>query len=176
MKSFMLIATLALSVLPMANASATGQQQKDNRNAINTCTVPFDNGVYNAVRKRPMAIVNEGTIPAFVNCGFSQITNSYGTEEFSVWLTSYRNTPVQIFCTGTVGVDRKPNQRIYIVKSATLPANGSVNIKWTYQADNGGKRWNDNKDSNQVDQNLGFQCVLPVNTGVGDMPTTYRIN
>lgn len=156
------LATLALSACVAAPAYATDVLQQENGNAVNTCT-PALTQYDTALRRRPRAIVNEGSGISFVNCAFRAPTNSFGQEDFAVKLRNYNNTAVTVVCTGIIGVEDDVTN--YIVKNIVVPANGAALAKWTYQADNNNAR---------IQTNTGLQCALKPLTGMTELPQTFR--
>lgn len=88
-----------------------------------------------AIRKRPLAIQNEGTSHAFVTCAFTSQGSISPDDEgnpayVSVYVSSNSGTELIISCTGVSGYQRGDKE--FIVKTARAPASGGpVQLSWT---------------------------------------------
>jgi len=86
-----------------------------------------------AIRKRPLAVQNEGTSTAFVTCSFlSQGEPSFSFYNFAtayVYVSSTSGSDIVVNCTGVAGTTTQNSE--YVVRSATAPANGNqIAIFW----------------------------------------------
>lgn len=156
---------LALSTALVADfAYATNNDQsyvEENGNAISICKGALP--AYETVlRQRPLAMVNEGTIASFVNCGFRAPTNSKGQERFAVYLKNFGPNTVTVRCTGVIGVEDNAH---YVARSVTLSPGQSKEVRWD-KNDNGGYL---------IRTNSGLQCLLPANVGMTKLPQAYYI-
>ena len=102
------------------------------------------------IRKRPLAIQNEGTAPAFVSCATHQLFNlidpDYG---IAVQLVNFGSSDVDVTCTAiSLG---KTNT--YLPRTVTVPAGGEYYVSY-----------NLNDDEYFVGP---FNCNLPPGTGIG---------
>jgi hypothetical protein len=146
-------------------AGAVTSSRAFNQNATGLCqsALPTFDG---QIRKRPLAVQNEGTSSAFVSCAF--MVPSKGTGVTQVTLTADNNTssPVDISCTLVSGVSHFT--ATYHPKTITLPANSGLNyLQWT-AADNGGANFDDFA--------LSASCNLPVGTGLSFTQTVFSVD
>jgi hypothetical protein len=90
-----------------------------------------------AIRKRPLAVQNEGTSNAFVTCSFTSQGNFGGSitnpTSVEVYFNSISGADVEISCTGVSGFVGGGNQ--FLVKNATALANGSQAVLTWVAAD-----------------------------------------
>lgn len=167
MKYFMIALAMMLA---MGNVNATNVT-KDNGNASSMCDRALP--VYdNNVRKRPLAVVNEGASPSFVNCVYRTFSNTESNsitysdvKYFAVRVYNYTTEWHSVDCTGIVGTDGQMAQ--YMPKSQQVPPGGSRLYTWHHDTDNGGPFWK---------SNAAVQCLLPVNTGIGETHIHFRQN
>ena len=92
------------------------------------------------IRKRPLAIQNEGTSPAFVSCSLTTtlVYASAGSSETAyLGLTNSSATSASVTCT-LVDVGYGGSTPAYKTRTATVPANGFREIQWSAANDNGG--------------------------------------
>lgn len=87
-----------------------------------------------AIRKRPLAIQNEGTSSAFITCSFisqgSPVSSTTNPTAVQVFFNNVSGVETTISCTGVSGYATGANQ--YLVKSVDTPASGSQGqITWT---------------------------------------------
>lgn len=79
-----------------------------------------------AIRKRPLAVQNEGASNAFVTCSFTSQggTSASATNPTSVlvYFNTISGTDTQINCTGVTGYVSGTNE--FVVKATTAPASG----------------------------------------------------
>jgi hypothetical protein len=80
------------------------------------------------VRKRPLAVQNEGNASAFVTCSFAA---QYTPLEFvAVHVRNSSDAAATITCTGvTSGIGNVSPE--YVTKTEPVPASGSVNLTWS---------------------------------------------
>jgi hypothetical protein len=127
-----------------------------NQNATGFCqsALPVFDG---QIRKRPLAIQNEGTASAFVSCSFMSPDHNVGVKEILLYADNNTGSAVDISCTLVSGISHF-NVPTYHPQTITMPANSGLNLlAWT-QADNGGVKFNDYA--------LSVSCNLPVGTGL----------
>lgn len=107
------------------DAGAAIQPRNLVQNAVGPCqaALPAFEG---RIRKRPLALQNEGTSSAFVSCAFSSLTPGSGVNGFIskvvVYAASNDGAAHLISCTGVSGYNGGTNQ--YIPKSRQVLANG----------------------------------------------------
>lgn len=156
------IATLFIITAIASPAHASDVQQKEDGNAASICHPAMP--VYDAhIRKRPLAVVNEGDFDGYVTCAFRAPTNSYGQESFGLVLRNQSTSPKTVTCTAVIGVDDGAAR--HRIKDTTLAAGQRKLVSWTYQADNGGDR---------IQTNTSVSCRLPPLTGINEAPQTFR--
>ena len=137
-------------------AGAVTSARVFNQNATGNCqsALPTFDG---QIRKRPLAIQNEGTAPAFVSCAFMSPSNLAGVTQVTLLADNNTGSPVDISCTLVSGVSHNGVPK-YFPKTITMAANSGLNgFTWT-TADNGG--------ANFTDYDLSASCNLPVGTGL----------
>lgn len=154
--------TLALAATaPAFAASYTDAQSTNLANAGAAClpALPRYDG---NVRKRPLAIFNEGTAASFVTCNFIVEENAYdsqgGVERFDITAKNQSDMPQTVRCTAVIGVD-DGNAR-YIAQSVTLQPGERKRMEWSagsYGLPNG---W---------EGPINASCLLPVLTGLNEV-------
>lgn len=166
-KSALPAAFLAVACLCTGTSHAVEMTRSFAQNATGTCqaALPSYEG---QIRKRPLAIQNEGTANAFVSCslvGTHYGPNGDGREMTSVFVGLVNNTVAAIDVTCTLS-DGLANliAPAFIAKTVSVPANGWVELNWT-SVDNGG-------DPFLFSANV--QCNLPVGTGISYTVSLYQ--
>lgn len=159
MQKILAAATLTAAVglaLASSDAAAETLQRSFVQNATGVCqsALPVFDG---QIRKRPLAIQNEGTASAFVSCSFMSTDRSDdGITEVYVYADNNTASAVDLTCTLVQGVSGLGPT--FFPKTLTLPANSTINeFPWT-AADNGG--------NNFTDFTTNISCNLPVGTGL----------
>lgn len=110
------------------------------------------------IRKRPLAIQNEGTASAFITCALPTEGTAFGgTKRVFIYLVSAASTPQTVSCTLVNGLTNSPQ---YVAKSILVPVNPSGNgtLLDFLPADNGGSnfgRW------------VQVSCDIPPGVGIG---------
>lgn len=117
------------------------------------------------IRKRPLAVQNEGSANAFVSCAFNgDYLDNSGVSEVTVYLINNNAVPTTVNCT----LVNSHAGGLYAAypKSVEVPANspgGLSTVQWT-TADRGGanfSRW------------VSLSCQLPPGTGLGHLNALY---
>lgn len=135
-------ATIMLMSAGLAGAmlAAPPAHGSDWSNAVDICqgSLPSFEG---ALRKRPLAIANEGTTSAFVSCSIR--TSISGLEEVTgiIVLLINRSASDQVFsCTLVEGValPYTGNPPVYQPESIVIEAGDVSGLGWNYIADNDG--------------------------------------
>lgn len=86
-----------------------------------------------AIRKRPLAVKNEGTTPAFITCSYTSQGSDAGSSprnptNVQVYFRNTSGTNQTLSCTGVSGYDNTVPVAQYIVKSTELgPFLGTLN-------------------------------------------------
>ncbi len=153
--------TLGLScftVLALAgfDASAATLQRSFVQNATGACqaALPVFDG---QIRKRPLAIQNEGTASAYVTCSFMG-TDRTDAGITDIYLYADNNSAAEVDITCTLVTGASGVGAAYYAKTLTIPANTPTNLFFWDAADNGGENF-DNYTTN-------VSCNLPVDTGL----------
>lgn len=84
------------------------------------------------IRKRPLAVQNEGTGNAFITCSYpsgeGRFAGNSATTRVWQYMVNISANPVTINCTGVAGT---PSASFQVVKSVVVPANSSAaEISW----------------------------------------------
>ncbi|MEP6634228.1 MAG: hypothetical protein ABJA62_08450 [Luteimonas sp.] len=158
----LLAATFGLAFA--GDAQALTRQRRFFQNATGTCqsALPVFDG---QIRKRPLALQNEGTTSAFVSCSLMG-PNSSAVDIIliQVFADNSTATPVALTCTLITGLSKFGTPQS-LPKTITMPANSGVNgFVWT-RADNGGAPFNN--------FTINVSCNLPVGTGLSGMSVTF---
>lgn len=156
---YAILFSLALAASPaMAEDYHPGQSTNlHNASAICFPALPVYDG---NVRKRPLAVVNEGNKPSFVTCGYT--VDEYAADDFGGvenFDTRVRNdSPVTatVKCTAVIGVEGEAQ---YIAKQATLPAGGTAVLEW---------KSTDYDLPKGFDGPVSMSCLLPVGTALNE--------
>jgi hypothetical protein len=105
-------------------------------------------------RKRPLAVVNEGSGTAFVTCAFTSEEVSLNVVSFGTRLSNLSAVSATVNCTAVIGEELENAE--YIVKSITLAPHDDGDLTWT-SADNEGLLF---------DQSIAISCALPSFVGL----------
>jgi hypothetical protein len=157
-----ILLTSASITVPVALAGTPGAQTASHPTAYCQTALPVFDG---NVRKRPLAVQNEGTGPAFVTCSYptpeGRVPGSSVTTRVWQYVLNTSASPVTINCTGVASTSTHANAQ-YVVKSLVVnPGAGEQVINW-YAADF--------EDSPAVFPNQGIfsvSCSLPSGAGLG---------
>ncbi len=166
------LSTLILAACASMGASDAGavtQSRTWTQNAVGPCqaALPAFEG---QIRKRPLALQNEGTGTAFVSCAFSAAGSSDlvsgSITRVYVYAASIDGAAHTISCTGVTGFNTDQNQ--FVVKTATLSADGSQSrMQWNVS---------DFSDSPAVFPRSTFSVSCRVDPGVGLNDTHVQFN
>jgi len=80
------------------------------------------------IRKRPLALANEGDAPAFVTCALTTEEVSINLQSFRTGVRNLSNEPATVSCTAVVGED--DGNAAYVVKSIELAPLASGALTW----------------------------------------------
>lgn len=165
---------LGLSVLsaPAFAINYTDGQSTNYFNAAAACfpALPVYDG---NVRKRPLAVVNEGQIPSYVTCGY--IVDEYanktddGIEWFSQTIQNQQATgPRSVTCVAVVGVDN--GSAGYYPQTVSVGVGQRKTLTWDAEAYGKPNGW---------EGPVQMSCLLPVGTALNegrvhfDVPDAY---
>jgi len=107
-----------------------------------------------AVRKRPLAVINEGTGSEFVTCAFTTEEVSINVVGFGTRISNISAVPATVNCTAVVGEELENAQ--YFVKSITLAPGAAGQLTWG-TGDTGGLLFA---------KSVALSCILPPFVGV----------
>lgn len=117
--SGLVLATVAGLTCMDAQAVEIGRRFSSNATGLCQGALP---AFETAIRKRPLAVQNEGASTAFVTCSFtsqgSQIAGGLNPATAAIFFTSQTGDDVTINCTGVSGRQNSPNE--YIPKSVVV--------------------------------------------------------
>lgn len=154
----------ALCLLCVGTARADEQPRIINSGPVNHCqaALPVFDG---KIRKRPLAVVNEGDGNAFVTCSLSTIgPNGFSTSNFVEYYVSY-NGPLEqadITCTLVGGVQGGAglNAPQFDTRTGTFTRGGEPD-SFTYIPEQ--------FDNDTMPAVVSFQCNLPPGGAIHDM-------
>jgi len=108
------------------------------------------------IRKRPLAVQNEGDGNAFVTCAMKGTFGAAAIDK-EVWvrLINIGATATSITCTLVDGRNLALSDPLFLTRTALVPAGGSIEIGWA-GADNGGNNY----------IYPAMSCGLPPRTGI----------
>jgi hypothetical protein len=122
------------------------------------------------IRKRPLALQNEGTSNAFVSCSLmgviSHATGLFAGKVFGVqlWLDNNSGAPISVTCTLVEGRSGG-TENVHIVKTVTMPAGSKDNeMSWSQDPDFGGGMLNGSPS---------ISCNLLPGTGISSTHVHY---
>ena len=110
------------------------------------------------IRKRPLAMQNEGTSNAFITCAFGGAFNGIPSQKtVTVGFTNITSGAITVNCTLVDAQDGVVNPE-YFPRSISVPASGApvTLLIWSANADNGGVRFT----------YPAVSCLLPPGIGV----------
>lgn len=108
------------------------------------------------IRKRPLAIQNEGSSNAFVTCAF---TSQAEATSVIMYFAGVDNVAREITCTGVTGFNKGLNQ--FVTKTIALPASVSSSMTWSPADFSGGS-------STFPDARFSVSCNLTPGVGIND--------
>lgn len=155
-KFFVVLAAtvLAGSVLTVPSVSSAAGGVQANSTAFCQSALPvFDTNM----RKRPLAIVNEGDTDAFVTCNYPVDISTAGVTEVDAYIANHTAITKDVNCTLVDGYDN--GTVTYIPKTTRSYDDGSYHDVDFTASDNGG---------NNYGGTVGISCDLPAGIGLAD--------
>jgi len=154
---------LALASAPFA-ADAAVIERQEVRMSADVCqpALPAFDG---NIRKRPLAMQNEGTSNAFVTCAFGGAFNGVPSQKtLTVGFTNITDTEITVNCT-LVDAQAGVINPEFFPKSIDVPPQGApvTLLQWSAVADNGGVLFT----------YPAVSCVIPVGAGVVNTLHTF---
>lgn len=166
---FILLSALAVGIV---GASATPDAQALTRwlnvNGSGACQSALP--VFDVqIRKRPLAVQNEGTTPAYITCSFYTM-GPFSSSVIRVNARVHDGVADTLTCTGVNGY--AGGKAVYLVKNFSLPADGSLQeMQWSPAEFNGPDAF----DPNAFDlYNFGISCNLNPGVGIGSIEIFYE--
>ncbi len=160
--SCLTIASAMAAALTAGDADAVLRTRFWYANATSYCqtALPVFDG---NIRKRPLAVQNEGRVPAFVTCSFA--AQNTPLDSVTVFAFNGSDATVSFKCTGvTGGAGSASNQ--YVVKTVSIPASDRDGLAWI-PADFGGAATIPGSGYFSV------SCVLPPGLGINDSVVVF---
>jgi len=116
------------------------------------------------LRKRPLAVVNEGTSDAFVTCSYPVDISTTGVYEVDAYLANHTGITKDVNCTLVDGYDN--GTVTYIPKTTRSYDDGGFHdADFTSAADNGGVDFGGT---------VGISCALPPGIGLADQYVSWN--
>ncbi len=122
---------LACTVCAAPSAVASDFYRQETAMSAETCqaALPAYDG---AIRKRPLALVNEGTASAFITCGFSSSDEGRLTGSLELYLVNTASGYRAVSCTLVDGPISSLRPRLYVVRAlAVAPGTTTQRITWS---------------------------------------------
>lgn len=114
--------------------------------------MPVFDGV---IRKRPLAVQNEGSAPAFISCSFMGNTSIPGITDVVLYANSNNASATSLTCMLVTGVSGGSDAPRYLAKTVTMPGNSRLNqFSWRFE------------EFGLLDNLTSASCNLPVGTGL----------
>ena len=174
----MKLVTSMAALCVLAAAATAGQAfagVEDNQSAANAAArcngaLPSFEG---NLRKRPLAVINEGSAAAFVTCAFEiddeQAIN--GADYYGAYFINKSSSAATVSCTGVSGIETGAGGATVVMKSKTavVPANGTAQAPLFFDSatDYGG---------NAIYPLTAISCHLPPGVGINDTYVGYQTN
>jgi hypothetical protein len=157
----LVLAAAALALPAGASAQVRSIQVASNATASCQGALPNFEG---AIRKRPLAVQNEGNTAAFVTCSLEShydTSDVYGVTAFGAYLVNRSNSPRTVTCTGVAGVEGNDNAPVvYMSRTVTVAASGGPVAYMGFDTgDNGGEAFY---------PVVSMSCNLPPGAGIAD--------
>ena len=147
--------------LTCVSAGAVTRSRNVYSNATGVCqaALPAYEG---QIRKRPLAIQNEGTASAFVSCSFAGTSTGVGglrsIQSLHLFADNNSAVSVSLTCTLVDSISGYTTAPTFITKTITLPANSKlVQLQWYAGLDN---------DGDNFIWTVNTSCNLPVGVGL----------
>lgn len=116
------------------------------------------------VRKRPLAVVNEGKTDAYVTCSYPVEVNTHDVTEVQAYLSNHTAITKDVNCTMVDGYDQ--GDVTYISKTTRSYDDGRYESEdWT-SSDNGG---------NSFGGTVSISCALPAGIGLADQYVSWNV-
>ncbi|MEP6634666.1 MAG: hypothetical protein ABJA62_10715 [Luteimonas sp.] len=163
------LASLVVAVAGVISApvQAADEVNEVGANATSNCQGALPNFEGN-IRKRPLAVQNEGTASAFITCSFS---TQYDTADinqvgyFTLFFNNQTASAKNVTCTGVAGYASNLTNT-FISKNVSVAANSEGEIDFV-PADNGGQGYY---------PLVNVSCNIPVGVGIADTYVGFNVD
>lgn len=149
-----LLVPVAVAMVLSVPAPANAQNGSSNvgGNAVNFCQSSLSN-LENGVRKRPLAIANEGDATKFVSCSMNIDAFGLPTTQAMLLVTNRSATTRAVSCTLVSGIalPYPESVPVYVSKTASIQPGAYTVMQWLYDVDNAGEPF----------QLVNFNCAVP---------------
>jgi hypothetical protein len=165
---------LATAMVP-ANAAVENLQVQSSAAGLCQGALPV---MDTALRKRPLAVVNEGESPAFVSCAFTTIMDQGGgggvaqdnvVRYFGMFLSSYVAEPQTVSCTGVIGYEGSADLQYVSLEVDVSSETPDSNYLYFYPEDA-------DPGLDYLHQLVSVSCRLPPGTGINDTYVGIRMD
>lgn len=155
-----LCAVAAGLLMAASSASAAPVLRDYTINATGNCNgaLPSYEG---ALRKRPLAINNEGSAVAFVSCSLPGSFFDDGNLYLAVGLENTGSAPASVTCTFVDGLAPAFDTPQYYTQTVVVPANGAEIMSWE-------------PATGTFSANANLNCSLPVGAGINFIEVQFE--
>jgi len=157
------LATMLLAVVASPSAQALDLLSTTGTGPVGNCQ-PATPSQITQIRRRPLAVINEGSQIEFATCAFETEEVSLNVVGFNTRLTNLSEVTVTVNCSGVVG-DEAANAQ-YFPKTLVLAPGASGTLSWS-AADNGGLLFT---------KSVALSCALPPFVGLNRNRITTLIS
>lgn len=166
---------LATAMIPAADAAVENLQLQSSAAGLCQGALPV---MDTALRKRPLAVVNEGDSPAFVTCAFTTLMDQGGgggvaqenvVRYFGMFLSSYVAEPQTVSCTGVIGYEGSPTIQYVSLEVDVSSETPDSNYLYFYPEDA-------DPAQEHFHQLVSMSCRLPPGTGINDTYVGFRMD
>ena len=165
------VLTVAIaSTLTIGQAKAVNEQETFSSNPSARCQ-PATKASEALIRKRPLAMVNEGTTNAVINCAFETEVRQSLAQLVTVFLSNSTASAVNATCTGISGWEGRTDEggaaiNEYLPIALSVPAGGQSE---PFQ-------WADVDFENGTGGLISVSCVLPPGVAINDTYADFLID
>lgn len=154
----LLLPAAAVAALSIATPASV-QASNVGGNATNFCQSSLSN-LESGIRKRPLAVANEGTETRFISCSVHIDTEGLQTNMVGVLLTNRSANAQAVNCTLVDGIALPYPQYppLYFPKSIAILPGAAAVMTWDHETDNAGEQFR------VVNLNCGLPAGTEINT------------
>ena len=166
---------LAVSFVPTADAAVENLQIQSNATGLCQGALPVMEA---NLRKRPLAVVNEGSTAAFVTCSFTTVMDQGGgggvaqesvVRYFGMYFSSSVPEAQTLSCTGVVGYEDSPILE-YIARDVDVSSETPDSNYLFFNPDDA------DPARQHLHQLVSISCRLPPGTGITDTYVGIRLD